>query len=70
MLPRVLASVTNAKMFHSRVYPLLPSEQGELDKFLAENLAKGYIQDSKVLMSSLFFFVKKKDGSLRPVQDY
>ena len=62
--------VTDAKMFHSRVYPLSPSEQGELDKFLAENLAKGYIQESKSPMSSPFFFVKKKDGSLRPVQDY
>ncbi len=61
--------VPDAKMFHSQVYPLSPSEQGELDKFLAENLAKGYIQESKLLMSSPFFFVKKQDGSLHPVQD-
>ena len=62
--------VPDAKMFHSKVYPLSPSEQIELDKFLNENLAKGYIQESKSPMSSPFFFVKKKDGSLRPVQDY
>ena len=62
--------IPDAKMFHSKVYPLSPSEQIELDKFLNENLAKGYIQESKSPMSSPFFFVKKKDGSLRPVQDY
>ena len=57
-------------MFHSRVYPLSPNEQEELDKFLRKNLAKGYISESKSPISSLFFFIKKKDGSLRPVQDY
>ena len=60
--------VPDARMFHSKVYPLSPSEQTELDKFLNENLAKGYIQELKSPMLSLFF--KKKDGSLRPVQDY
>lgn len=62
--------VPGAQTFHSRLYPLSPSEQVELDKFLQENLAKGYIRESKSPMSSPFFFVKKKDGSLRPVQDY
>ena len=62
--------IPDARMFHSKVYPLSPSEQVELDKFLSENLAKGYIQESKSPMSSPFFFVKKKDGSLCPVQDY
>ena len=62
--------VPEAKMFHSRVYPLSPNEQVELDKFLQENLAKGYISKSKSPISSPFFFIKKKDGSLRPVQDY
>ena len=52
--------VPDAKMFHSKVYPLLPSEQTELDKFLNENLAKGYIQESKSPMLSPFFFVKKR----------
>lgn len=35
-----------------------------------ENLEKGYIQKSKSSLASPFFFVTKKDGSLRPVQDY
>jgi len=47
-----------------------PSEQGELDKFLDENLKSGRIRSSKSPMASPVFFVKKKDGSLRFVQDY
>lgn len=35
-----------------------------------EHLKKGYIRPSKSPMASPFFFVKKKDGKLRPVQDY
>ena len=51
-------------------YNLTPEEQVELDKFLKENLEKGYIRPSQSPMASLFFFVKKKDGKLRPCQDY
>src|ERR1700734_2772882 len=51
-------------------YNLTPEEQTELDKFLKENLDKGYIQGSQSPMASPFFFVKKKDGTLRPCQDY
>ena len=53
-----------------KLYPLSPVEQAELDKFLEENLASGRIRPSKSPMAAPFFFVKKKDGSLRPVQDY
>ncbi|KAF9800977.1 hypothetical protein IEO21_10244 [Rhodonia placenta] len=56
--------------FHSKVYPLSNNEQEELDKFLKEQLAKGYIRESKSPISSPFFFIKKKEGMLRPVQDY
>ena len=45
-------------------------EQTELDKFLKENLDKGYIRLSQSPMASPFFFVTKKDGKLRPCQDY
>ena len=51
-------------------YNLTPEEQKELDKFLDENLEKGYIRPSQSPMASPFFFVKKKDGKLRPCQDY
>ncbi|TFY55573.1 hypothetical protein EVG20_g9269, partial [Dentipellis fragilis] len=53
-----------------KVYPLSPNEQIELDSFLDDHLKKGYIRPSKSPMASPFFFVKKKDGKLRPVQDY
>ncbi|SJL09551.1 uncharacterized protein ARMOST_12931 [Armillaria ostoyae] len=63
--------VPNAKnTLDCKVYPLNPIEQKELDKFLDENLASGRIKPSKSPMASPFFFVKKKDGTLRPVQDY
>ena len=51
-------------------YNLTPAEQLELDKFLKENLEKGYIQPSQSPMASPFFFVSKKDGKLWPCQDY
>jgi len=54
-----------------KVYPLSPKEQKEQDKFLEENLRKGYIRPSKSPMASPFFFVSKKDlKKLRPCQDY
>jgi hypothetical protein len=46
------------------------AEQLELDKFLKENLEKGYIWPSQSPMASPFFFVSKKDGKLQPCQDY
>jgi hypothetical protein len=51
-------------------YPMSPAEQEELDKWLEENLAKGYLRLSKSPMASPVFFIKKKDGKLRLVQDY
>jgi hypothetical protein len=51
-------------------YNLTPEEQKKLDKFLDEILEKGYIQPSQSSQASPFFFVKKKDGRLRPSQDY
>jgi hypothetical protein len=45
-------------------YNLTPEEQKELDKFLDENLKKGYIRPSQLPQASPFFFVKKKDGRL------
>ncbi|GLB41131.1 putative retrotransposable element tf2 155 kda protein type 1-like [Lyophyllum shimeji] len=53
-----------------KVYPLAPNEQAELDTFLEENLKSGRIRPSKSPMASPVFFIKKKDGSLRLVQDY
>jgi hypothetical protein len=53
-----------------KVYSLSPIEEKEMNEFVDENLCKGYIQPLKSLMASLFFFIGKKDGKLRPCQDY
>ena len=45
-------------------------EDKALLEFLIDHLEKGYIRVSKSPYASPFFFVKKKDGKLRPVQDY
>src|ERR1700744_3072696 len=50
--------------------PVSPAEQKPLDEFIAENLRTGRIRPSKSPMASPVFFVKKKDGGLRFVQDY
>jgi hypothetical protein len=55
---------------HAKVYPMPPNEQQELIAFLEDNLRKGYITPSKSPMASPVFFIKKKDGKLRLVQDY
>ena len=59
-----------SKPISSKVYGLSRPEQIELDKFLDEHLKTGRICPSKSPIASPFFFVKKKDGSFRPVQDY
>ena len=46
-------------------YNLTLEEQTELDKFLKENLDKGYIKLSESPMASPFFFVKKKDDHVK-----
>jgi hypothetical protein len=53
-----------------KVYPMTRDEDTALEKFLDEMVAKGYIRPSKSPYASPFFFVKKKDGKLRPIQDY
>jgi len=53
-----------------KIYPLNVKEQEELDNFLEEHLKSGRIRPSKSPCAASFFFVKKKDSSLQPVQDY
>ena len=49
---------------------LSDADQKELDKFITENLAKGYIHPSDSPQTSPVFFVGKKDGSKQMVIDY
>src|SRR6266702_562359 len=53
-----------------KVYPMNRIEDEAVQKFLHDELEKGYIRESKSPYASSFFFVRKKDGKLRPVQDY
>jgi len=62
--------IPRAEPKSSKVYPLSLLEQVELDAFLEENLHTGQIQSLKSPMAAPMFFIKKKDGSLRLVQDY
>ena len=53
-----------------KVYPLLREEREEVREFVKEQLRKGYIRPSKSPQTVLVFFVGKKDGKKRIVQDY
>ena len=58
------------KAIDCKVYPTTLTEDEALRKFIQEQLEKGYISKSKSPYVSPFFFIKKKDGKLCPVQDY
>jgi len=53
-----------------KVYPLLREEREEVREFVKEQLRKGYIRLSKSPQTALVFFVGKKDGKKRMVQNY
>jgi hypothetical protein len=53
-----------------KLIPLSQAEQEELQKFVKEHMARGTIRPSKSPYKARFFYIKKKDGKLRPVQDY
>ena len=54
----------------AKVYPLNPKEQEACKDFINEHLKTGRIVPSKFPQAAPFFFVAKKDGLLRPCQDY
>ena len=53
-----------------KIIPTTMEEDEVLKKFIKEQLEKGYIQKSKSPYASAFFFIKKKDGKLQPIQGY
>ena len=53
-----------------RLLPLNQKEIEEMHKFVQEHLRRGTICESWSPYTANFFFVKKKDGKLQPVQDY
>jgi hypothetical protein len=57
-------------MINCKTYPLTWAEMEATVDFIKENTALGYIEKTDSPWSSPWFFIKKKDGTLRPVQDY
>jgi len=53
-----------------KVYLLSRKEREEVREFIKKQLWKGYIQPSKLSQTAPVFFVGKKDGKKRMVQDY
>jgi len=54
----------------TKVYPLSLAERNSFDTWINEELRKGYICPSTSPIAAPFFFVKKHNGSLRPIIDY
>ena len=54
----------------AKVYPLNPKEQEACRVFIDKHLKSRKIIPSKSPQASPFFFVSKKDESVRPCQDY
>ena len=53
-----------------KLYQMSPNELSELQKYLQENLSKGFVRASSSPAGAPVLFVKKKDGSLRLCVDY
>ena len=53
-----------------KVYLLSREEREEVCEFIIEQLRKGYIRPLKSPQTAPVFFVGKKDGKKRMVQDY
>jgi hypothetical protein len=66
----VVISPDTPDVLPCKVYPMTQEEDQSLLKFLQEQEVKGYIWPSKSPYTSPFFFIKKNDGKLQPVQDY
>ena len=54
--------VPDFKPIKSHIYPCSPTEQAEIDAFIDDQLAKGYIRPSTSDQTSGVFFNPKKDG--------
>uniref|UniRef100_A0A4W5QMH6 Peptidase A2 domain-containing protein n=1 Tax=Hucho hucho TaxID=62062 RepID=A0A4W5QMH6_9TELE len=66
----VINLLVDAALPRSHAYPLSQGETAAMETYVAESLGQGYIRPSTSPASSSFFFVKKRDGGLRPCIDY
>jgi len=53
-----------------RIYPLFKDEREEVQKFVDDQLRKGYMRPSKSPQTLLVFFVGKKDRKKKMIMDY
>ena len=53
-----------------KIYLLSKVEREKVQEFVKDQLRKGYIRPSKSQQTSPVFFVPKKDGKKRMVQNY
>jgi hypothetical protein len=58
------------KPVRKKLYPLSKVKNEQLDMFIDKHIVTGRIHPSISPMALPFFFIKKKDGTLWPVQDY
>jgi len=58
------------QMRKTSVYRLTPPEMTVLKEYITDGLKRGTLQRSEAPDACSFFFIDKKDGKLRPVQDY
>src|SRR5579863_4196404 len=52
------------------IYRLTPLEKLALQEYITTGLQNGTLRQSEAPDACSFFFINKKDGKLRPVQDY
>jgi len=57
-------------MKKTSVYRLTPPEKVALHEYITDGLKRGTLRRSEAADACSFFFIDKKDGKLRPVQDY
>ena len=62
--------LVDAALLRSHVYPLSQAETVAMETYVSKSLHQGYIRSYTSPVSSSLFFVKKKDGGLRPCIDY
>jgi len=62
--------IPGMEMKKTTVYCLTPIEKVALKEYIEDGLKRSTLHRSKAPHACSFFFINKKDGKLRPVQDY
>ena len=62
--------IPGMEMRKTTVYRLTPVEKVALKEYIEDGLKQGTLRQSEAPHACSFFFIDKKDGKLRPVQDY